>query len=408
MTEATPLPGGHGLSISWDDGTRTDYPWLWLRDNCPSAWHELTREKTLDLLSLPEEIRPAALRLTDGHLCIDWAGEDRPSRIPLDWLDAHRPGRARADAAAIAPRPWRTEDGDTAIARAEAAALLTDDAALLGWLGALKTTGLGIVGGLAPDREAGMELARRIGFLRETNFGRSFEVVSKPDPNNLAYTADALALHTDLPNQELPPGFQFLHCLANAAQGGDSVFADGFAIAEDLRGRDPDAFGLLARTAIPFRFHDRETDIRWRRRVISTDADGRIGEICWNAHIADVFDLPTAELATYYRAYRAFMAMTRERRYRVALRLASGEMAVFDNRRVLHGRSGFDPATGRRHLRGCYVDRGEVDSRIRVLSRGLSRPAPPCTPEEAPGGACCAPLSGHRMRPRSADREDPP
>ena len=45
-------------------------------------------------------------------------------------------------------------------------------------------------------------------------------------------------------------------------------------------------------------------------------------------------------------------------------------MAAFDNRRILHGREAFDPNTGFRHLRGCYVDRGEFDSRLRI-SRSL-------------------------------------
>ena len=44
-------------------------------------------------------------------------------------------------------------------------------------------------------------------------------------------------------------------------------------------------------------------------------------------------------------------------------------MAVFDNRRILHGRSRFFPNTGFRHLHGFYVDRSELDSRVRVLTR---------------------------------------
>jgi len=40
-----------------------------------------------------------------------------------------------------------------------------------------------------------------------------------------------------------------------------------------------------------------------------------------------------------------------------------------DTRRVLHGRAAFDPSTGRRHLQGCYVDRDQLLSRIRVLER---------------------------------------
>ena len=49
--------------------------------------------------------------------------------------------------------------------------------------------------------------------------------------------------------------------------------------------------------------------------------------------------------------------------------LAPGEMAMFDNTRVLHGRTAFDPSSGDRHLRGYYIEKNEIDSRIRVLSR---------------------------------------
>jgi gamma-butyrobetaine dioxygenase len=39
----------------------------------------------------------------------------------------------------------------------------------------------------------------------------------------------------------------------------------------------------------------------------------------------------------------------------------------FDNYRVLHGRSEFDPNSGPRHLQGCYLDRDDVLSRLRTL-----------------------------------------
>ncbi|MEM1307665.1 MAG: TauD/TfdA family dioxygenase, partial [Pseudomonadota bacterium] len=91
--------------------------------------------------------------------------------------------------------------------------------------------------------------------------------------------------------------------------------------------------------------------------------------IRFNGHIAGVFDMPAERIAHYYSAYRAFMALSRDPAYRCVLRLSGGEMVVFDNRRTLHGREAFDPSTGFRRLRGCYVDRGEWDSRMRVLAR---------------------------------------
>lgn len=359
--------GAEGLDIRWPDGTRGQFPYIWLRDTDPSGFHPQTGERTFDLTSVPLDIVPHAAAVTPDALLITWKDGEAPSRFDLDWIRAHRPGRPRHDPADIPALAWRAELGASGVPRHDAAGVLASDEALAEWLRDTKRYGLSIVAGLADGAEAGQEVARRVGHLRETNFGLTFEVMSKPDPNNLAYTADALPLHTDLTNQEMPPGYQFLHCLANEARGGGSLFCDGVAVAEDLRAGDPAAFEILATTAVPFRFHDRDTDIRSRKTVITLDGRGAVSEICFNAHLADILDLDPARLKPFYRAYRLFMAMLRDPAYGIALRLSGGEMIVFDNRRVLHGREAFDPATGFRHLHGCYVDRGEWDSRLRVL-----------------------------------------
>lgn len=360
------------LLLTFADGTRATYPTIWLRDNCPSAFHPQTEERVLDLLDLdPAPVLSEAthagdalvLRYGDGHV----------SRLPLALLAAHRPGCPAADPAAIPPRLWRADLTTGGVPRFAAAQLLADDGALRAWMEETATTGISLVDGLADSTEAGVAVARRIGFLRKTNFGETFEVINKLDPNNLAYTAVTLPLHSDLPNQEVPPGYQFLHCLANEAKGGGSLFADGFALAADLAARDPEAFRLLSEVAIPFRFHDGEADLRTHAPVITLARHGgragAVSEIRWNAHIAATFDMPAEVMPAYYRAYRAFMAMTRDPAYRLAFKLKAGEMIVFDNRRVLHGREAFDPASGCRHLHGCYVDRGEFDSRLRLLAR---------------------------------------
>jgi gamma-butyrobetaine dioxygenase len=364
--------GAGALDVRWPDARTTTYPYIWLRDNCPSAFHPQTEERILDLLAIEPEPRPASAEATDSAVTIVWAGDGHISHFSLAWLAAHAPGEALEDPAVIAPALWRSEHA-AAISRHRAPAILADDGALLAWLTDTARDGLAIVEGLADDPNAVVELAERVGFLRRTNFGLTFEVVNRPDPNNLAYTAGRLPLHTDLPNQEVPPGYQFLHCIANEAVGGGSLFADGYAIARDLSAEEPDAFRLLSETPIPFRFHDAGADIRVHAPVIRLDSAGEPVEIRYNAHIAAVFDMPAEVLPAYYRAWRAIMARTRQDRYIVALKLAAGEMVVFDNRRVLHGREAFDPTTGFRHLRGCYVDRGEFDSTLRILARRTSQ-----------------------------------
>ena len=360
------------LLVTWADSAQTTcastYPALWLRDNCPSAFHPQTHERVLDLLSL--DLAPVLLSADNtGETITLRYGDGHISPMPTALLSAHRPGQPAADPAAIAPQLWRADLRPAGIPRFAAAQLLAGDAALYAWMQQTARFGLTIVEGLENHVDAGAQVARRIGFLRETNFGTTFEVVNLPDPNNLAYTAVTLPLHTDLPNQEVPPGYQFLHCLANAAAGGGSLFADGFAVAEDLRAEDPEAFRLLSEVAIPFRFHDRAADIRIHAPVIQLDRAGQVTELRYNAHIAGMFDMPATIMPAYYRAYRAMMAKARDAQYQLTFKLAAGEMVAFDNRRVLHGRERFNPSSGFRHLHGCYVDRGEFASRLRLLAQ---------------------------------------
>ena len=356
------------LVVTWDDGSAASYPTIWLRDNCPTGLHPQTHERTLDLLSLDDAPHLTGADVRDGALALAYA-DGHVSHMPLALLKAHRPGVPAEDPADIAQLHWRADLTTAGIPRFSGPQIVADDGVLDAWMRETARFGLSIVDGLGDQIDAGVTVAERIGFLRQTNFGTTFEVVSMPDPNNLAYTPVALPLHSDLPNQEVPPGFQFLHCLANKAEGGGSIFADGFAIAEDLRAQDPDAFRLLSEVPIPFRFHDQDYDIRVREPVITLDHAGRLLEIRYNAHIAAIFDMPAEIMPAYYRAYRAYMRLTRYPKYRLCFKLESGEMAVFDNRRVLHGREAFDPSTGYRHLHGCYVDRGEFLSRLRILAR---------------------------------------
>jgi gamma-butyrobetaine dioxygenase len=48
----------------------------------------------------------------------------------------------------------------------------------------------------------------------------------------------------------------------------------------------------------------------------------------------------------------------------IELTLAAGEAIVFDNSRVLHARTEYDPSEGR-HLQGCYVDTDLMKAKAR-------------------------------------------
>ena len=81
------------------------------------------------------------------------------------------------------------------------------------------------------EKNSGFKILNRISHIRQTFYDTPFEVISIPKPNNLAYTSKALVNHMDLPYYEMPPGYQFLHCLVNKATGGISRAVDGFCVA---------------------------------------------------------------------------------------------------------------------------------------------------------------------------------
>jgi hypothetical protein len=168
--------GRSALGLRWPDGRRRDYPYIWLRDSDPAAFHPDTQERTGDLLDIPEEPVAETAGLSGDGLEIAWR-DGGTSRFSLDWLAEHGPGAATPDPADLPHETWRA---DFAVPRHDAGTIARDEGALRDWIRDLVTCGLTIVEGVATEPGAGLALARRIGFLRKTNFGESFEVVSKP------------------------------------------------------------------------------------------------------------------------------------------------------------------------------------------------------------------------------------
>jgi gamma-butyrobetaine dioxygenase len=369
------LGGVQGLAdrvvIEWADGRVSPFHHLWLRDNCPcdQCVYSVTREQVFESVDAAEDLRPLATRIdSDGCLRIDWQ-DGHLSRFDPGWLRAHAyDDESRAERLAGKPQPrlWHSE---LQLPVFDYIALMNDNAALLQWLLAVRDIGLTQVRGVPTEPGSLKLIAQRISFIRESNFGVLFNVQSKADADSNAYTSFNLPLHTDLPTRELQPGLQFLHCLVNDAEGGESIFVDGFAIADALRQEEPQLFEALCEIPVEFRNKDRHSDYRCLAPIIAVDALGRVTEIRMANFLRGAFDTSVAQMPLLYRAYRRLIAMTREPRFRLMQRLKPGELWCFDNRRTLHARNAFDPATGARHFQGCYVDRDELLSRILVLQR---------------------------------------
>jgi gamma-butyrobetaine dioxygenase len=223
--------------------------------------------------------------------------------------------------------------------------------------------------GLPATHSAILDAMALVGRVAETNYGLVFEVRAQPAAENLAYTDLGLGLHTDNPYREPVPGFQALHVLQAAPDGGVSLFADGFALSGHLRAIDPPAFETLTRTAVPFMYRAKDADLYAERPLIQLDCAGAIAAVHYNNRSIAPLGFTGQKAAVFYAAYRRFAALLREPRYQLKFSLRDGDLVLFDNQRILHGRTAFSTSRHARHLRGCYLSRDSVYSSAALLRR---------------------------------------
>ena len=362
------------LTVEWADGRASEFLSIWLSDNRPGNRDAFSGQRMIDILDLPLEPRIRSAVIQSDAVWIQWEGHSQATAFELSWLARHAPGEGSYRAPELAARLW-LEGGNLEASKdfawSTVSEIRNNPAARLTWLTDLLKDGIAFLRGLPCDEAALLNTVGSIGQVLETNYGRVFDVRSVPQPENLAYSDLGLGLHTDNPYREPVPGFQALHAMVTSMEGGESLFADGCAIAEHLRASEPDAFRLLTRTAVPFSYRSKDADLYAERPLIQLSCDGAVAAIHYNSRSIAPLRLASREMESFYSSYRLFAGLLRNPRFQLKLRLSDGDLVAFDNRRVLHGRTAFSAARFPRHLRGCYLTRDSVYSKTALLRQKL-------------------------------------
>jgi gamma-butyrobetaine dioxygenase len=365
------IGGPNELVLERADGRAEPLHPLWLRERCrdPASIDLRTQQRLQDPSDFDLELHVTAL------------SQPSPGVFQVGFSDGHQASLLAADILAEAALEANSHDcpghrlWDGSLKDLPRARWRTDpgDAELMSWLESFLTLGFIIFEGVPSEPGMVLKVGRRFGFTRETNFGALFNVRSTPDANDLAYTSVALDPHTDNPYRTPVPGIQLLHCLVNETSGGLSTLVDGFAVAQALRAREPEAFRILSSTPVRFKYIDVDTELTASAPPIELDVTGELKAIHFSPRLDFVPLFPRAALAAYYRARRLFDHRLRAPDFEIRFLLQSGDLVMFDNCRLLHGRTGFDPAEGLRHLQGCYIDIDGPRSLYRVLRRRRAR-----------------------------------
>lgn len=373
MPAPTPrlIEGGKTIELTLD-GKACRFHALWLRDNAPDA---ATRspangQRLITILDIPAETRIAEAKAGNGAISVRFEPEGKTVTYEAAWLAAHRYDReAERSKGWTVPEIKRWDNGlQTRVPTASYADAIASRAALGNWLAAVRRHGFAVMTGAPTESGSLCKVAELFGYVRETNYGRWFEVRAEVNPNNLAYTNLGLQAHTDNPYRDPVPTLQILACLENSVDGGDSIVVDGFKVAERLQMENPKGFDLLAKHCARFEYAGAKgVKLRAKRPIIELGPDGELIAIRFNNRSSAAFtDIPFDDMADYYAAYRRFAEFIEEPAMAVSFKLKPGELFIVDNTRVLHARLAFS-GSGKRWLQGCYADKDGLLSTLAVI-----------------------------------------
>jgi gamma-butyrobetaine dioxygenase len=365
------------------DGGELRYPAIWLRDNCPCAdcADPLSGQKLHDITDLAPECAVTEVRQTDNSkieeqyadnskkLTVLFGPDGHVGEFSVGWLlDNTLDGRA---AGADGPRLW-DGPGDLDMVKTSWAAYATEARERERVLSAVAGDGFALLTGVPTEPGMVLSVAESFGFVRETNYGRLFDVRIEPAPGNLAFTSREILPHTDNPYRDPVPTLQLLHCLRVADEGGDTGLVDGFAAARALSAEDPAAYQTLTSTAVSFEYIDKAAELRTSQPLIQLGPGGpaanSVRAVRFNNRSIRAIRLPYQQVTAFYAAYRKWAELLARPDRRLQLRLAPGDCLIFDNTRILHARTAFS-VTGSRHLQGCYADMDGLASTLAILRR---------------------------------------
>ncbi len=362
------------VSIIWEDNKKSLFHFLWLRDNCPTSFHPDTRMRIFNILSVSKDIHPMKIKKEKNRLIIHWSENNHISKYDLKWLRNHCYTNNNSQSTISKNIFWKNNlKSKLSLISFKYEKIIKYEKNFIQWLELLASYGVTIIKRSPTTTNSGFKILKKIGTYRETFFGTPFEVINIPKPNNQAYTSDALSNHTDLPYYEYVPGYQFLHCLENSAKGGNSTIVDGFSVANYLKKNEKEIFDILTNTEVKFKDNDyTQKSLRiFYSPIIKLNLQKNFDEIRINLGAMATLDIKSNKMKRFYEAYHFFYSLLHNKKYLIEFKLTKGDMLCFDNRRVLHGRTSYNPHSGNRHLQGYYIEREEVNSKLNYLKKIL-------------------------------------
>ena len=368
------INSGEAILLSRKYKTPLRYHSTWLRDN---ALDSETRDKKngqrlISISDIPVKtyIKSASLNKKGTEIIINFLPKKKRVKFSSSWLENHAYDKKQNNSKVWIDPHLKTWSKTTlkSVPIISYKSAKSDKKLLLKWLKSLHRYGFAKMTECEKKSGTVIKIAKLFGYVRETNYGKWFDVKSKTNAVNLAYTNLGLQAHTDNPYRDPVPTIQILHCLKNSTKGGDSKVVDGFNAALRLKKENKKYFNLLTKYCSHFEFKvKKNVHLKSRFPMIVLSPDGKLIAVHFNNRsIAPITNVPYRDMADYYKAYRKFSNIINDPKMTINFKLSPGDCFIVDNTRVLHARTAYS-GHGSRWLQGCYADKDALLSMISIL-----------------------------------------
>jgi alpha-ketoglutarate-dependent taurine dioxygenase len=350
----------------------SSFPYWYLRDvcRCPRCVDPHSKQRSFRTSDIPARIYPRHMRWDGTTLDIKWAND-------VSGLDDFH--TTSLDVPTLMAGPINTHDnisksttpliwGDTMMKDLQHWVSFDDymsnDAKFAESMRNLQRMGLIFIKDIPKSRELVKKISERMGPVRNSFYGETWDVRTVPQAKNVAYTNQHLGFHMDLLYMNEPPGYQLLHCLENSCAGGESLFADSFRVADIMKRHYPTEYKTLTRRLFGFEYMHNDHIYSNTRPLFEVD---KVTGQLRNVNYSPPFQAPVpkarekgvdnhVDFKQLRHALKTFTYLLESQPSIFQLKLNPGECVIFANRRIVHARNKFNTSSGSRWLAGAYVD----------------------------------------------------
>ncbi len=346
-------------------------PNVWLRDHCQcnDCLHGETKQRLLDTFSIPKDIAIEEHTLDDKVLSIKWS-DGHQSMYTTEFLSLRTKDEVHKSVERSGLEEISLWDSSIASDPPVEDYQRTHGPSLEYALRKIRKHGFCYIDQTPFEDPATTEnLLKCISFIRETHYGGFYDFTADLASKDTAYTNIALEAHTDTTYFSEPAGLQAFHLLSHTnGEGGASLLVDGFKVAMELYETDKEAYRILSTVNVYAHASGNEgVSIQPYRGFPVLEHDSITGDLLrvrWNSSDRSGIQLPIDKLEAWYDAARNFDSLLKKKENEYWEQLVPGRVLIFDNWRVLHGRSKF---TGKRRICGGYINRDDWISKYKWL-----------------------------------------